>query len=128
MSSSRPPRFSPRRSSSHFSARPPCRTTVPYTEFLPRLDQARGVQIDLDPMRIGLRYPVEVGLVGDSRRTLQALMPLLKRNSSRAFLEEAQKGKAEWDRQMLEMGTRQDRPMKPQVVAHELGKRLSEDA
>ena len=55
-------------------------TSFPYIEFLPKPGQARGVQIDLDPTRIGLRYPVEVGLVGDSRRTLQALLPLLQRN------------------------------------------------
>ena len=53
-------------------------TSFPYIEFLPKPGQARGVQIDLDPTRIGLRYPVEVGLVGDSRATLQALLPLLQ--------------------------------------------------
>src|SRR5439155_23178618 len=51
-------------------------TSFPYIEFYPRPGQARAVQIELDPMRIGLRYPVEVGLVGDSRRTLQALLPM----------------------------------------------------
>ena len=60
-------------------------TSFPYIEFLPKPGQARGVQIDLDPTRIGLRYPVEVGLVGDSRRTLQALLPLLSRNEDRAL-------------------------------------------
>src|SRR5881396_568081 len=64
-------------------------TSFPYIEFLPRPDQARAVQIELDPMRIGLRYPVEVGLVGDSRRTLQALIPHLHRNKHRRFLEKA---------------------------------------
>src|SRR6202008_1761751 len=54
-------------------------TSFPYIEFLPKPGQARGVQIELDPMRIGLRYPVEVGLVGDSRRTLEALLPHLTR-------------------------------------------------
>src|SRR5205807_5803739 len=65
-------------------------TSFPYIEFYPRPGQARGVQIELDPMRIGLRYPVEVGLVGDSRRTLEALLPLLQRKRERAFLEKAQ--------------------------------------
>src|SRR5204863_7756111 len=51
-------------------------TSFPYIEFLPKPGQARGIQIDADPMRIGLRYPVEVGLVGDSRATLAALFPL----------------------------------------------------
>src|SRR5712671_3554261 len=49
-------------------------TSFPYLEFLPKPGKARGVQIDMDPVRIGLRYPVEVGLVGDSRRTLQKLL------------------------------------------------------
>src|SRR5512138_1809035 len=55
-------------------------TSFPYIEFLPKPGKARGVQIHLHPLRIVLRYPVEVGLVGDSKRTLQALLPLLKRN------------------------------------------------
>jgi pyruvate dehydrogenase (quinone)/pyruvate oxidase len=75
-----------------------------------------------------LRYPVEVGLVGDSAITLQRLLPLLRRNEDRSFLERAQKGMREWSELMTERGTRQDVPMKPQVVAHELGKRLTDDA
>ena len=55
-------------------------TSFPYIEFLPKPGAARGVQIDLDPARIGLRYPVEVGLVGDSSLALRALLPHLKRN------------------------------------------------
>jgi len=103
-------------------------TSFPYIEFLPKPDQARGVQIDRDPSRIGLRYPVEVGLVGDSRRTLQALLPLLQRKADRTFLEQAQAGARAWWQLMEERGTRQDMPMKPQVVAWELGKRLSDTA
>jgi pyruvate dehydrogenase (quinone) len=103
-------------------------TSFPYIEFLPKPGQARGVQIDIDATRIGLRYPVEVGLVGDSRHTLQRLMPLLKRNEDRSFLKQAQDGMAEWWKLMEEQGTRTDKPMKPQVVAWELGKRLATDA
>jgi len=103
-------------------------TSFPYIEFLPKPDQARGVQIELDPMRIGLRYPVEVGLVGDSRRTLQSLLPLVDRKSDRSFLERAQAGMREWWKLMEERGTRTDTPMKPQVVAWELGRRLRDDA
>jgi pyruvate dehydrogenase (quinone) len=103
-------------------------TAFPYIEFLPKPGQARGVQIDIDATRIGLRYPVEVGLVGDSRQTLQRLMPLLKRNEDRSFLKQAQDGMAEWWKLMEEQGTRTDKPMKPQVVAWELGKRLATDA
>src|SRR5579884_1050097 len=64
-------------------------TNFPYIEFLPKPGSARGVQIDVDPVRIGLRYPVEVGLVGDSKRTLSELLPMLRRNENRSFLEEA---------------------------------------
>ncbi|MBV8884416.1 MAG: thiamine pyrophosphate-requiring protein [Chroococcidiopsidaceae cyanobacterium CP_BM_RX_35] len=103
-------------------------TSFPYISFLPKPGQARGVQIDIDPMRIGLRYPVEVGLVGDSRRTLQALLQLLKRNEDRSFLEKAQSEMKDWWKLMEERGTRQDKPMKPQVVAWQLGKRLSDTA
>jgi pyruvate dehydrogenase (quinone)/pyruvate oxidase len=103
-------------------------SSFPYIEFYPKPDQARGVQIDVDPTRIGLRFPVEVGLVGDSRRTLRALLPLLQRKEDRRFLEEAQKQMQDWWALMEERGTREDKPMKPQVVAHELGKRLRDDA
>ncbi|HZR18887.1 MAG TPA: thiamine pyrophosphate-dependent enzyme [Verrucomicrobiae bacterium] len=103
-------------------------TSFPYIEFLPKPGAARGVQIDLDPARIALRYPIEVGLVGDSKRTLQTLLPLLRYNEDRSFLTQAQKGMAEWWQLMEQRGTREDKPMKPQVVAWELGKRLREDA
>src|SRR5437016_3560206 len=103
-------------------------TSFPYIEFLPKPGQARAIQIELDPMRIGLRYPIEVGLVGDSRRTLQRLLPLLRRNKYRRFLERAQAGMRRWWALMEAYGTRRDRPMKPQVVAWELGKHLSENA
>ncbi len=103
-------------------------TSFPYIEYYPNPGQARAVQIELDPMRIGLRYPVEVGLVGDSRRTLEALLPRLERKPDRRFLEAAQQGMQSWNALMEERATRRDRPMKPQVVAHELGRRLREDA
>ncbi|MFN8445904.1 MAG: thiamine pyrophosphate-binding protein [Caldilineaceae bacterium] len=103
-------------------------TSFPYIEFYPKMNQARAIQIDLDPMRIGLRYPVEVGLVGDSRETLRHLIPLLQYKQKRSFLEKAQRGMQEWWQLMEERGSREDRPMKPQVVAWELGKRLNSNA
>jgi pyruvate dehydrogenase (quinone)/pyruvate oxidase len=103
-------------------------TSFPYMEFLPKPGTARGVQIDSDPARIGLRYAVEVGLVGDSRMTLQKLLPLLEKKGDRSFLETAQKGMREWLSLMEERATRNDSPLKPQVVAHELGKRLPDNA
>ena len=103
-------------------------TSFPYIEFMPKPDQARAVQIELDPARIGLRYPVEVGLIGDSGRTLEALLPLLEARSDRSFLDKAQKGMAAWRKLMEDRGTRMDTPMKPQVLARELGFQLDPDA
>ena len=103
-------------------------TSFPYIEFLPKPGQAKGVQIDLDPARIGLRYPVEVGLVGDSDATLTALLPFLERKEDCSFLERAQTGMKKWSSLMEELGTRKDQPMKPQVVAWELGRRIASDA
>src|SRR5205085_2477271 len=103
-------------------------TSFPYIEFMPKPGQARGIQIELDPKRIGLRYPVEIGLVGDSRNTLRELIPLLKPKKDRSFLEAAQAGMKDWWEVMEKRATRRDKPMKPQVVAWELGKRLRGDA
>jgi len=103
-------------------------TSFPYIEFLPKPGKARAVQIELDPMRIGLRYPVEVGLVADSRNALQSLLPHLNRNEDRRFLQDAQKGMADWRELMEERASRMDKPMKPQVIASELGKRLLDTA
>lgn len=103
-------------------------TSFPYIEFLPKPGAARGVQLDLDPGRIGLRFPVDVGLVGDSRRVIQALLPRLQRKADRGFLEKAQAEMEKWTALMRERATRTDMPMKPQVVAHELGIRLPDNA
>lgn len=103
-------------------------TSFPYLEYLPKPGDAKGVQIELDPKRIGLRFPVDVGLVGDSRRVLRELLPRLKRKEHRSFLEKAQKGMEDWRKVMKERASRRDKPMKPQVIAHELGKRLGNNA
>src|ERR1044071_7412835 len=71
-------------------------TSFPYIEFMPKPRQARGVQIELDPKKVGLRFPVEVGLIGDSRTTLRELLPLLKRKEDRGFLEAARAGMKDW--------------------------------
>ncbi len=103
-------------------------SSFPYIEFLPKPGQARGVQIDADPTRIGLRYPVEVGLVGDAKLALQKLLPLLQRKEDRSFLAKAQAGMKEWRKLMEERGTRNDKPMKPDVIAWQLGQRLASNA
>ncbi|CAI4032789.1 putative thiamine pyrophosphate-containing protein YdaP [Nitrospira tepida] len=103
-------------------------TSFPYIEFLPQPGQARAVQADINPARIGLRYPVEVGLVGDARKTLAALLPLLERKADRSFLHQAQRAMEDWRNLMEHQGTQPDKPMKPQVVAWNLGRRLADDA
>lgn len=103
-------------------------SSFPYIEFYPRPGQAKAVQIDIDPKRIGLRYPVDAGLIGDTANTLKALMPHIERRTDRGFLRDAQEGMKAWNALMEERGTRREMPMKPQVVAHELNKLLSEDA
>jgi pyruvate dehydrogenase (quinone)/pyruvate oxidase len=103
-------------------------SSFPYIEFLPRPGQAIGIQIDDRPERIGLRFPVELGLVGDAGATLRALLEFLPRNSDRAFLEKAQAGMREWWALMEERGTAAELPMRPQVVTWNLAQLLSEDA
>jgi pyruvate dehydrogenase (quinone)/pyruvate oxidase len=103
-------------------------TSFPYIEYLPKPEQARAIQIDIDPLRIGLRYDIEVGLVGDSRQVLDLLLPQVLLKDDRGFLESAQKGMQEWWQQMEERGTLRDTPMKPQVVGYELNRFLRDDA
>ncbi len=103
-------------------------SSMPYIEFLPKPGQATGIQIDDKPERIGLRYPVEIGLVGDAKATLSTLLELLPRNPNRSFLEKAQQGSREWWQLMEERGTRTSKPMHPQVVTWNLSQVLSDDA
>ena len=103
-------------------------TSFPYIEFYPQPGQAKAVQIELDSTRLGLRYPIEAGLTGDSKNVLKSLIPLLLRKENRSFLEKAQKGMKDWWELMEERGTRKGKPMKPQVVSWELGKLLKDNA
>ncbi|HEY2853782.1 MAG TPA: thiamine pyrophosphate-dependent enzyme [Gemmatimonadaceae bacterium] len=103
-------------------------STFPYIEFYPKPAQAKAIQIDVDPSRIGIRYPVEVGLVGDCRTVLRDLLPHIERKKHRDFLDEAQNRMKHWRKLMKERGTRGDMPMKPQVVTYELNKLLDDDA
>lgn len=103
-------------------------SSFPYPTYLPKPDQARGVQIDIDQTRLGLRYPVEVGLTGDSHATLEALLPLLQRKTDRSFLEKAQQGMKDWNAQLEAEASRMDKPMKPQVVAKALEEAIAPNA
>jgi pyruvate dehydrogenase (quinone) len=103
-------------------------SSFPYMEFYPKPGQAKTVQIDVDPARIGLRHPADVGLVGDCLGVFRALLPLIQRKKHRAFLEQAQQRMRSWNQLMVERGTREDMPMKPQVVTYHLNKLLDNDA
>jgi len=103
-------------------------TRFPYMEFYPKPGQARTVQIDIEPANIGLRHPVEVGLTGDAKTVLGLLLPLIERKDDRSFLETAQKNMKDWNGLMAERGTRDDMPMKPQVVTWNLNKLLKDNA
>jgi pyruvate dehydrogenase (quinone) len=103
-------------------------TSFPYMEFYPKPGTAKVVQVDIDPTRIGLRHPADVGLIGDCRGVLGALLPLINQKEDRSFLQTAQEGMKGWRELMKTRGTRPDMPMKPQVVTHELNKLLRDDA
>lgn len=103
-------------------------TSFPYMEYLPKPDQAKGVQIDDKADRIGLRFPVDVGLVGDAKPTLAALSRFIERKEDRSFLEKAQAGMKDWWELMETRAMRDDVPIKPQRVAWELSQLASDDA
>jgi pyruvate dehydrogenase (quinone)/pyruvate oxidase len=103
-------------------------TSFPYTEYLPKPGQARGIQIDLKPDKIGLRYPVEIGLVGDSKKILSELLPLLDQREDKEFLKSKQQGMKNWNELLLEKSTRTDKPIKPQVIAKIVSDELDENA
>jgi len=103
-------------------------TSFPYIEYLPRPGQARGIQIDIKPEKIGLRYPVEIGLVGDSKLILSALLPLLDQKYDLEFLQSKQDAMKKWNRLMEEQSTRNDKPIKPQVIAQAVSDELEDNA
>ena len=103
-------------------------SSFPYIAYLPKPEGVRGVQIDLDPARIGLRFPVEVGVVGDARETLRALQPHLQRHEDRSFLQAAQEGMQQWREVLHTRETATEMPMRPQVFAAALNRALADDA
>jgi thiamine pyrophosphate-dependent acetolactate synthase large subunit-like protein len=103
-------------------------TSFPYMAYLPSPGQAKGVQIDRDPARLGLRYPIDVGLAGDAPATLKALIPLLHRRQDRSFLESAQSRMKEWWELMRTREERDEVPLKPQVVARHVNDLLADNA
>ncbi|HUB32144.1 MAG TPA: thiamine pyrophosphate-dependent enzyme [Bryobacteraceae bacterium] len=103
-------------------------TSFPYIEFLPKPGQAKIIQIDVDPTRIGLRADADVGLVGDCADVLELLAKFVPVKEDRSFLEKSQRRMKSWNQLMEERGTREEKPMKPQVVTYALNKLLENDA
>jgi pyruvate dehydrogenase (quinone)/pyruvate oxidase len=103
-------------------------TSFPYIDYLPKPGQAKGIQIDILPEKIGLRYPVDIGLVGDAKLTLAALLPLLQQKHDDHFLKAKQQAMKSWISLLEEQSTRTDKPIKPQVVAAAVSEELEDDA
>ncbi|HLJ02506.1 MAG TPA: thiamine pyrophosphate-requiring protein [Solirubrobacteraceae bacterium] len=103
-------------------------SSFPYSEFLPEEGNARGVQIDIDGKMLGIRYPMEVNLVGDSAETLRALIPHLQRQEDRSWREQIETEVAHWWRLMEDRAQMPGDPINPQLVFHELSKRLPDGA
>jgi pyruvate dehydrogenase (quinone) len=101
-------------------------SAFPYSEYLPPEGQARGVQIDIEPRKLGLRYPMEVNLVGDARATLQALLPLLRRKAARAWRTRIEAEVADWWKVLEERAMAPADPLNPQRVFWALSPRLPE--
>ncbi len=103
-------------------------TGFPYSEFLPRRGQARGVQIDRDAGMLGLRYPNEVNLLGDAAATLRALLPLLTRKTDRKWRQKIEAAVAESRKNLAAQAMVEADPINPQRIAHELSRRLPDRA
>ncbi|MBP2370150.1 thiamine pyrophosphate-requiring protein [Pseudonocardia parietis] len=103
-------------------------SSFPYSQFLPEYDQARAVQIDIDPTMIGLRYPFEVNLHGDAGATLRALLPMLERKTDRSWRTTVESTVSRWwDVLERRAGVTAD-PINPERVFHELSPLLPDDA
>ncbi|CAM5650146.1 thiamine pyrophosphate-requiring protein [Streptomyces avidinii] len=103
-------------------------SSFPYSQFLPEFDQARAVQIDIDPFMVGLRYPFEVNLVGDAKETLKALLPQLKRKKRGSWRKKIEKDTAHWWQVMEGRAEVEADPVNPEYVVHALDALLPDDA
>ncbi|HEX3933708.1 MAG TPA: thiamine pyrophosphate-requiring protein, partial [Puia sp.] len=102
-------------------------SSFPYSEFLPEDGQARGVQIDIDPKMLSIRYPMEVNLVGDSKQTLQALLPLIRHKEDRSWRQKIEKNIKEWWKVIEARAMNAANPINPQRVFWELSPLLPDN-
>jgi pyruvate dehydrogenase (quinone) len=103
-------------------------SSFPYSEWLPEEGQARGVQIDIDGRLLNMRYPMEVGLTGDSKETLRALIPLLERKEDRSWRQQIESNVETWWEMIADRAHESADPINPQLVFHELSQRLPDRA
>jgi pyruvate dehydrogenase (quinone) len=103
-------------------------SSFPYSEFLPEPGKARGVQIDIDGRMLNIRFPMELGLVGDSKATLEELTPLLHHKADRSWREHIEQEIVDWWRLMEERAMQEADPINPQRLFWELNKYLPDDA
>src|SRR5437764_4376533 len=103
-------------------------SSLPYSQFLPEYGQAKAVQIDIDARMIGIRYPMDVNLVGDSKETLRGLLPLLERKTDRAWREKIEENIADWWNLVESRAMSDADPVNPQRVFWELSPRLPDNA
>ncbi|GAC1391119.1 MAG: thiamine pyrophosphate-requiring protein [Ktedonobacteraceae bacterium] len=102
-------------------------SNFPYSEFLPKEGQARGIQIDIDGSLLGMRYPMELNLIGDSVQSLRALLPLLKRKTDRSWREKIESDIRDWWGDVEGRAKQSADPINPELVAWELSSRLPEN-
>ena len=103
-------------------------SSFPYSEFLPEPGQARGVQIDLDGRMLNIRYPMELGLVGDAKATLEELLPLLQTKADTSWRTEIEEDVADWWRLMEDRAMQDADPINPQRLFWQLNHHLPDDA
>ena len=103
-------------------------SNFPYTQFLPKLEQARAVQIDRSGKWVGMRYPYELNLVGDAKATLQALIPLLERKTDRSWKEKIESAVRDWWQTAERRAMTDAEPVNPMRIFHELSNRLPANA
>jgi pyruvate dehydrogenase (quinone) len=102
-------------------------SSFPYAEFLPKEGQARGIQIDIDGRMLGIRYPMELNLIGDSVQSLRALIPLLKRKEDRSWREKIEDDIRDWWKVVEARAKESANPINPEYVAWELSPRLPDN-
>ncbi len=102
-------------------------STFPYSEFLPKPGQARGVQIDIDARKLAMRYPMKVNLVGDAAETLKALIPYLEVKEPGPWRRRIERNVARWWRVLEARAMNKGKPINPQRVFWELSPRLPDD-